>query len=43
MIYDLFRALVRIETGRSCRRCTESIPPRDQFGLSEAVCAACRR
>jgi hypothetical protein len=43
MIYNLLRALVKIETGRSCRRCSQPIGARDEFGMSEAVCPACRR
>ncbi len=43
MLYGLLRALVRLETGRSCRDCCESILPRDAFGMSEGVCETCRR
>jgi hypothetical protein len=43
MIYNLVRALVKVESGRSCRRCAHPISPRDAFGLSEAVCVSCRR
>jgi len=43
MIYNLFRALTKIETGRSCRRCSQPIAVGDEFGMSEAVCPACRR
>ncbi|MGH3118897.1 MAG: hypothetical protein ACRDQ2_17640 [Gaiellales bacterium] len=43
MIYNLFRALTKIETGRSCRRCSQPIAVRDHFGMSEAVCPSCRR
>jgi hypothetical protein len=43
MIYNLLRALTKIETGRSCRRCSQPIGIRDHFGMSEAVCPACRR
>ncbi len=42
MIYSLLRSIVRIEAGRSCRTCSESISPRDPFGLSEGVCHPCR-
>jgi hypothetical protein len=41
-IYDTIRALVGLESGRSCRRCNESIPRTDAFGLSESVCRPCR-
>jgi hypothetical protein len=43
MIYNVFRALVKLESGRSCRRCAQPIAVGDQFGMSEAVCPACRR
>lgn len=42
MIYKLIRTLASLEAGRDCRRCTEPIVPRDQFGLSEGVCSSCR-
>ena len=42
MIYRVLRALVRIESGRTCRSCDEAIDRGDAFGLSEAVCAPCR-
>jgi hypothetical protein len=41
-IYGTLRALVGLESGRSCRRCSEGIPRRDAFGLGEGVCRACR-
>jgi hypothetical protein len=41
-IYSTFRALVGLESGRSCRSCSEGIPRKDAFGLSESVCRACR-
>ena len=41
-IYDLFLALTRLASGRSCRRCADEIRPSDPFGLSESVCAGCR-
>jgi hypothetical protein len=41
-IYSTLRALVGLESGRSCRRCSVSIPRDDAFGLSESVCRACR-
>lgn len=41
-VWNVLRALAGTETGRSCRRCDESIPPQDQFGLSEGVCRPCR-
>jgi hypothetical protein len=39
---NVLRALAGLETGRSCRRCSESIPRTDAFGWSEAVCNPCR-
>ncbi|HKA67945.1 MAG TPA: hypothetical protein VKG85_02385 [Actinomycetes bacterium] len=41
-IYKLVRALSGAETGRTCRRCTESIRRADYFGMSEGVCGPCR-
>lgn len=43
MLYRLFRAIAGLEAGRDCRSCNESITPRDYFGMSEGVCAPCRR
>lgn len=42
MVYKLFNAFVGRVSGVWCRRCGESITPRDSFGVSEGVCAACR-
>ena len=42
MLAVIFRRLLNLETGVSCRRCTEAIPRDDQFGVSEGVCAPCR-
>jgi hypothetical protein len=41
-VYRLFRALVGLETGRTCRTCGESILRDDPFGRSEGVCRPCR-
>ena len=41
--WKLFRALAGAENGCSCRKCTESILRNDPFGMSEGVCAPCRR
>jgi hypothetical protein len=38
----LLHALSGQESGRNCRRCSESIPSSDRFGMSEGVCRACR-
>jgi hypothetical protein len=38
----ILRRLLNLETGTSCRRCSEMIPPNDPFGVSEGVCAPCR-
>jgi hypothetical protein len=40
--FNLFRALVGLEAGRSCRCCGESIVGNDPFGMSEGVCRPCR-
>lgn len=40
--WKLIRALAGTEAGRSCRRCNESIPAQDAFGMSEGVCHPCR-
>ena len=40
--WNLFRALVGLEAGRSCRCCGESILDTDPFGKSEGVCRPCR-
>lgn len=37
------RGLAGIESGRWCRSCDESIEPGDAFGMSEGVCAPCRK
>jgi hypothetical protein len=36
------RGIAGLESGRSCRRCSESIPRTDPFGQSEGVCRPCR-
>lgn len=41
-VWNLIRALSGLEAGRSCRRCHESIPVDDAFGMSEGVCVPCR-
>jgi hypothetical protein len=41
-IYNVFRALVGIESGRFCRSCAEPVHRHDHFGMSEGVCRACR-
>jgi len=42
MIYSLLRTIVGLESGRSCRACSESISSHDSFGQSEGVCYPCR-
>ena len=45
MIVNLLRRLATEPadlTGRTCRSCRESIPKRDDYGLSEGVCNPCR-
>lgn len=42
MIHPLVRLLLRFDSGRACRRCTEPIAYADPFGKSEGVCAGCR-
>lgn len=41
-IWTLLRSLAGLESGRWCRRCTESIAGNDPYGLSEGVCRPCR-
>jgi hypothetical protein len=43
VVFDLFMSLVGSYAGRVCRRCSDRIDPRDEFAMSEAVCASCRR
>ena len=42
MVHNLLLALTNRYSGRSCRRCGDSIVQRDRFGVSEGVCPACR-
>jgi hypothetical protein len=42
MLYRLFSAFIGRESGRVCRRCDSVIVPKDEFGVSEGVCANCR-
>jgi hypothetical protein len=42
MLYRLFGAFIGRESGRVCRSCASVIVPRDEFGVSEGVCANCR-
>ncbi len=41
-VWNVLRAFAGAEAGRSCRRCSESIPGDDGFGMSEAICRPCR-
>jgi hypothetical protein len=41
-IWRLLRSLAGLESGSTCRRCSESILAADPFGLSEGVCRPCR-
>jgi hypothetical protein len=41
--WQWFRGLAGKESGRWCRSCEESIPNRDEFGMSEGVCSPCRK
>ena len=41
-VWNVLRALVGLETGRSCRSCHDAIPYVDEFGQSEGVCRPCR-
>lgn len=41
-IGKVLQVFAGLETGRSCRRCSEAIPREDAFGWSEAVCSPCR-
>jgi hypothetical protein len=38
----LLKALAGLEAGRECRVCGDAISRKDDFGLSEGVCAPCR-
>jgi hypothetical protein len=42
-VWKVIRAMARLEDGRDCRDCGEAIHAGDPFGMSEAVCRACRR
>lgn len=42
-VWNLMRALSGLEAGRACRGCGQPIAPGDHHGMSEAVCAPCRR
>jgi len=41
-VWNVLRALVGLETGRSCRSCHDAIPGTDLYGRSEGVCEPCR-
>jgi hypothetical protein len=40
---DIASELARLESGRWCRSCSESIQRNDHFGMSEGVCGPCRK
>jgi hypothetical protein len=42
MVYRLFRAIAMLDSGVICRVCGDGVSRRDQFGISESVCTACR-
>lgn len=42
-VWRVIRAMARLEGGRECRGCGESLTAGDPFGMSEAVCGPCRR
>jgi hypothetical protein len=42
-VWNVLRAFSGLESGRACRRCSESISAQDAFGISEGVCSPCRR
>jgi len=42
-VWKLLRGLAGLESGRSCRCCSEAILAADPFGMSEGVCRPCRR
>jgi hypothetical protein len=41
-IWRVVRELAGFESGRWCRRCSDSIFRGDSFGQSEGVCRGCR-
>ena len=41
-VWKLLRGLAGLESGRSCRCCSEPILAADPFGMSEGVCRTCR-
>jgi hypothetical protein len=41
-IWKLVRTLSGLESGVSCRRCSQAIFDDDPFGVSETVCSPCR-
>ena len=43
MPYKLFRAMAMLASGRDCRVCGDPVAPSDPFGVSEGVCAPCRK
>lgn len=42
MIYRLFRAMAMLDSGIVCRACGDGVARRDELGISESVCTACR-
>ena len=42
VIYRLFRAMAMLDSGIVCRTCGEGVARKDELGMSESVCAACR-
>lgn len=43
MIYRLLRAMAMLESGIVCRACGNGVARKDELGISEAVCSACRQ
>jgi hypothetical protein len=41
-VWNVLRALVGLESGRTCRSCDDAISRVDPFGRSEGVCGPCR-
>jgi hypothetical protein len=41
-VLKLLPAVAGSDRGNNCRRCGESIPAADEFGVSEGVCRPCR-
>jgi hypothetical protein len=41
-VLKLLLTVAGSDSGSNCRRCGESMPAADEFGVSEGVCGPCR-